>query len=315
VPLIQTLRRRRLKPATVSAYTSEAKSFLETNSLPSAPAPPNLVSLLTLNLIEVYLRGAGGGGVARRYYAVRWWYCLDNSSLRLAYESMLASLPRSASPDPICWEEALIMALYLLRVKLPRDVGKAARAAAAILVSFDVFARGGDAPQMRHAELRPPQTSRGLWTLTFFPSTHEDSSKVHTKDHTVEPFVNPERAWLKELLPLLRRRRPKQGLLFDITPNDWVSLFAESREATGLKKANPHQLRHGGASADAMQKPPPPDLELMGRGDWSQPKSVKVYRRTGIYARRMQMLTPGQRATAATARHLILALFKQRLFQ
>lgn len=228
VPLIQTLRRRRLKPATVSAYTSEAKSFLETNSLPSAPAPPNLVSLLTLNLIEVYLRGAGGGGVARRYYAVRWWYCLDNSSLRLAYESMLASLPRSASPDPICWEEALIMALYLLRVKLPRE---------------------------------------------------------------------------------------KQGLLFDITPNDWVSLFAESREATGLKKANPHQLRHGGASADAMQKPPPPDLELMGRGDWSQPKSVKVYRRTGIYARRMQMLTPGQRATAATARHLILALFKQRLFQ
>ena len=116
VPLLQTLRRRRLKPATAKFYAAEAKDFLEAYALPSSPAPPNLASLLTLNLITVYLRGVGGGGVARRYYAVRWWFCLDNSTLRLAYESMLACLPRSASPVPICWEEALIMALYLLRV-------------------------------------------------------------------------------------------------------------------------------------------------------------------------------------------------------
>ena len=61
--------------------------------------------------------------------------------------------------------------------------------------------------------------------------------------------------------------------------------------------ATPHQLRHEGASADAMLTLS--DAETMNRGGLRDPRSLKRYRRPAKYVRRLELLSISQRALAA----------------
>ena len=103
-------------------------------------------------------------------------------------------------------------------------------------------------------ELRPPRTRLGLWTLTLFPSTHAASSKSKLQDVTMEIGANLPRAWLRQVATLLASRPRRQTLLFGEASAKWSQLFNLSRQAAGLSKASPHQLRHGGASMDAVDQ-------------------------------------------------------------
>ena len=63
--------------------------------------------------------------------------------------------------------------------------------------------------------------------------------------------------------------------------------------------ATPHQLRHGGASADGLRQVS--DQELMSRGTWASAKSLTRYRQPARYLRRLALLTPQQIASASAA--------------
>ena len=52
-------------------------------------------------------------------------------------------------------------------------------------------------------------------------------------------------------------------------------LYTESGEEAGLPRFTPHQLRHDGASADALKEQT--NLTLTSRGGWAFTKSVERY--------------------------------------
>ena len=73
----------------------------------------------------------------------------------------------------------------------------------------------------------------------------------------------------------------------------YKNLYALAGEQTHLPHSTPHQLRHGGASVDALEEPTY-DAEMMDRGGWRNLKSIARYRRPSLYLRRLEQLTSEQ---------------------
>ena len=130
-------------------------------------------------------------------------------------------------------------------------------------------------PLTLSSELRAPKTRHGLRTLTLFPSTHAASSKSKLQDVTTEVGVNVSRAWLSTVASLLASRPRRHNLLFGEASARWNQIFNLSRQAAGFSKASPHQLRHGGASMDAVDQNT--DLSIMARGNCKSAGSVQIY--------------------------------------
>ena len=83
---------------------------------------------------------------------------------------------------------------------------------------------------------------------------------------------------------LLIAALPRSGrTLLDLTPARYLELFHLSRQLANVVDAHPHQLRHGGASADALIKAS--DATLMDRGNWGSVKSILRYRKPARYIR------------------------------
>ena len=59
VPITHVLRRRRLKQTTIDSYTLNAQAFLATARVSPTVPPPNLSQLLTVDLVNLVLGGAG----------------------------------------------------------------------------------------------------------------------------------------------------------------------------------------------------------------------------------------------------------------
>ena len=143
--------------------------------------------------------------------------------------------------------------------------------------------------------------------MTLFPAHGARTSKVHKKDDTVIIGGLPERRRLLEpICAALHVARRQTDQLIDLEPQTVVSLFHASRKAAGLPAACMHELRHGGASHDGLAGVE--DAEMLGRGRWASVKSLRRYRSPAAYIRRLQLLSPTQRAKAAAAPATILQL-------
>ena len=125
-------------------------------------------------------------------------------------------------------------------------------------------------------------------------------SKMGWTDETLSiATTHPDRKWITSLLPALRAMPSASGRLLDLSPCDYKTLFQLARTQAALDKANPHQLRHGGASMDGMTKLG--DLDLADRGRWAALGSIRRYRRPAHYIKRLRALSLAQRTQAKGA--------------
>ena len=98
-------------------------------------------------------------------------------------------------------------------------------------------------------------------------------------------------------------KRSSQRLL-EVEPAEYVKLFHCSRAEAKLPAAHLHQIRHGGASADALEDAG--DLSIASRGRWASLTSVRRYRKPAVYLRQLHLLTAQQRNQAATSGDFIV---------
>ena len=222
--------------------------------------------------------------------------------------------------DPETWEGTLLMCLALLAiVAKPVVVRINALCAIATLLSFDTYARGGDAPQLLSTELRAPVAKqRGaarMWTVTYHPLGGK-CSKVGKHDHTATiASTHPDRLWLNELMWILSLRKRPQPTLFEMTPTLWLEKFHLARQLAGLDSSYPHRLRHGRASADALLTGAEriDDLTLADRKDLACTTSIVRYLRPEKYERELQKLGSIKIQKARDAVPLIITLCEKAL--
>ena len=204
------------------------------------------------------------------------------------------------------WEETLLRCLALLRCP-PKFASRTqvAKAAIGFLIAFDTYARGGEILLALFKELRRPiplqQGSARHWTLNMFPMTAGAVSKTRRSDLLkAVGGSNARRSWLSQLCPLLSRSRKEGDLtLLQLVGPMYVRLFHASGVLAACPRRVPHQLRHGGASADAIGGCS--DLMITERGSWSSVKSVQRYRSEGRYMRALHQLTAVQLVEAERA--------------
>ncbi len=105
-------------------------------------------------------------------------------------------------------------------------------------------------------------------------------------------------AWSAQLCRVASRA-PHHDTFLGLKPRRFLELFHLARATALVEPAHPHQLRHGGASADAMHGNT--DAALMERGSWSSTRSVARYRKPARYIRLLSLLSASQRAQVKTA--------------
>ena len=122
------------------------------------------------------------------------------------------------------------------------------------------------------------------WSLTLHPLTEAAVSKARTQDDTLEIGVtDPNRAWLQELCPALKKMSRKNPLLLDMPVSTYLLLFRSAVKTLNEGHIHPHQLRHGGASADGALKVP--ELTMLMRGRWAARNSLLRYMKPAQYLR------------------------------
>ena len=141
---------------------------------------------------------------------------MSNAALPRAFASRQghSKVERSKLDDPESWPAVVLAALALLT----HDSAKATPAervwvASAMLLGFDVYARGGDMMNVKRADLlAPPRGATGVanaWSLTMWPSSGTEVSKTGSQDDTkFIGITNPDRQWVWQLCrPLLSMSR------------------------------------------------------------------------------------------------------------
>ena len=149
---------------------------------------------------------------------------LSNARLQASesHRRLFARTARQRKITPETWEATLLVARTLVSEPLKGFTEyQRAMAAALVLVSFDLYARGGDMTQVLWSAVRPPVESgvevARQWTVTFFPSGGNKTSKTHTVDDTVPlAATNPDRKWISTFLPAVRAARRDRETFFDL---------------------------------------------------------------------------------------------------
>ena len=269
---------------------------------------------LTASLTAQYFAGLAVQEPRVLYYAARWHWNFLNTQLPEANAARLgfARLSRSRLTDPVTWEETLLRAVSVLTLCFdlaPKEV--LARVAIGFLLAFDVFSRRGEMTGARRSELRPPTPGiRGqfaLWTLTLFPEDRAPTSKTGRQDDTVVVgSSDPARAWIAKLMPLLASSKHPGPLLLAVSQSLYDKIYKQAGVRAGLPPSTPHQMRHGGASVDAINSCS--DMSLLERGRWASTMSLKRYRRPAKYLRRLALLSAAQKRSARTAPAEIMRL-------
>ena len=316
------LRRRRVKPITRKIYEKALTDFrVVLGRLVVEYIPLSVLDLrLDAEMVRLYMQGELPGKGRILFYAICWLRTIMPAQLPLSNASRIghAKVDRQKLEQPLCWEEVVLMALWLLTTtQTLASPMLAAVAAVAFLLGFDRYARGGDMLLALRSELFPPvanQTgSAAKWSLTLFPSWLAQSSKTGLQDHTVAVgSTHASREWLNKLASTLSKWNMQEKQLFPLSPTLYRDLFNASREALHMDKAHPHQLRHGGASQDGMTTDVK-DMTLQERGGWRSSKSIMRYRKEAAYLRRLQTLTPVQIRRAQTSYALVCQLVETRL--
>ena len=299
------LRRRRLKACTLKLYTSITTPFYRRHLLcPTSPAE-DIDLALDRELHDLYFAGVHGSRGGQVYSAVRWSTVLTNAQLRYSHVSMLGfkNDSKSKRPDPVTWEATLLIANAIATDEQNTPMERVA-ASIGVLLSFDLYCRGGDLAQVAARDLSPPmpgQTGAAAnWSVTLFPLTGPATSKANQNDDTIMVGTSdPARAWIAQLMPYLRDLPRPHGVtsLLAMTPQKFGLIFKRAVTRAGVPACTLHQLRHGGASADGA-KGNMTDMQIRDRGRWATLGSVLNYRRPAPYLRQLRQLSAQQKLTA-----------------
>ena len=110
-------------------------------------------------LVNLALARVGVQDARHLFYAVRWKWCLTNAALRRSHQSLLGygRLERASEADPVTWESVLLSSLALLEQTSP-DISQMERVsmAGAMILAFDLYARGGDMVPLQKDQVVPP---------------------------------------------------------------------------------------------------------------------------------------------------------------
>ena len=103
-------------------------------------------------------------------------------------------------------------------------------------------------------------------------------------DTIIVADAQSSRAWIALLVGVLHRLCRATNPLFDnLTLATWEKMMKEACRRLGFAQCfSPHQLRHGGASLDALEMV----LDSRGikhRGRWACTESVRRYMKHGVY--------------------------------
>ena len=166
-------------------------------------------------------------------------------------------------------------------------------------------------PSLLRSELRAPMHGQSgaaaRWTVTFFPQEANVPSKNGSFDVAKVVGFLPERMWLEQLCHLLLQLPPCHHLL-GLKPKRFLDLYHLSRDLGKVEQAHPHQLRHGGASMDAMAGRT--DADLLDRGSWATQRSILRYRKPARYIRCLGLLSAEQVKLAKLCPRLIVEKVK-----
>ena len=308
-------------PRTRSQYQAAVQALLARTSLGQASTPRQVDVALNRYLKHLFRTSPSAGPARHVYYGTRWHYSLNNVLLRRSFQSLkgFERKFRSLCRDPVCWEDVLLTALTLVDPPMqnttPRELFMTV---VAMLLSFDLYARGQDLLQVPRSEVRPPTsstaTSASFWSITFFPQSQGKPGKDQLFDHCkLVGSTNSHRRWLGSMCALLSRTPPVGTQLITLSQARLRALMAEARAHAGLPPATPHQFRHGGASMDGMAGVA--DSEMMPRGGWKSLSALTRYRRPAKYARCVGNLSPTQLARAHGAPHRLLGRLQSLLVQ
>ena len=115
---------------------------------------------------------------------------------------------------PETLEATVLMAHALATVPTPAATpAERGLAAIGVLLSFDLYGQANDLHKALKSELRRPVASQpgsaGVWTLTLYPTTQQETSKTRTQDETISIGASyKRRAWVRQLCRPLKQHCP-----------------------------------------------------------------------------------------------------------
>lgn len=165
-----------------------------------------------------------------------------------------------------------------------------------VMVMFSTYARPGEVRGLTARQvLRPARRAGPLahWAITIAPQ--EDSAlfpQALSKTGTMDDTILVDRPSF--LGPLLGQRaavlRPRE-VVFRLSADKSVAQFKEAAEALGLAGLALYQLRHGGASEDALSRSRTLG-EICARGRWRSDSSLRRYAKPAMLHRLLKKLSP-----------------------
>jgi hypothetical protein len=193
---------------------------------------------------------------------------------------------------------AALSAVILFRRFNGISVGMARVCVVALFTQFSTYMRPGELRGLLVEDLVRPVPGGGfafMWYgLIIAPQQRLLPSKTYVFDDTV---LLDSPAWLgaevsRLCLDCSGVPRAKDGLLFDIPPGVLARQLSAATAVLGLPSLCLYQLRHGGASHDALTKVRAMQ-EIMSRGRWAAASSLKRYTKPGQIQKLVEKADPG----------------------
>ena len=150
-----------------------------------------------------------------------------------------------------------------------------------VALAFDSYGRCSELLGLQVQDLLMPSESGGMheWAILLAPSERGQITKVGTSDNTIRL-----RSVDFDLKPWLARckRKNASDRVFSISGGKLRAQFADAARRAGFGAFNlsPHQLRHGGASRDALLARLSVD-RIQQRGRWKVRSSFLRYEKHG----------------------------------
>lgn len=162
-----------------------------------------------------------------------------------------------------------------------------------VFLMFTTYARPGEIRGLTARQvLRPTRRSGPLshWAISIAPQEDDASlrqalSKMGTMDDTI--LLDAPRFLGPLLGQRLVGRRPRD-CIFPLAADTTVAQFRQASDALGLPELSLYQLRHGGASEDALSRARPL-AEIRARGRWRSDSSLRRYAKPAMLQKLLQL--------------------------
>ena len=185
----------------------------------------------------------------------------------------------------------------------------------AIFLALDPYMRPSEVMALKKKQVVPPHAGEGRWAVIIAPAGGGPPSKTGTFDDTITVTAGKhKRGVVAALLRVVYQyAEGPESLLFKGLASRHINA-ALKRAASALKfpmTFTGHQLRHGGASDDALEGKHIKDIQKRGR--WRAPESVRRYEKFGVLLRVRQRFTVLQLQAAGTIQKTMPARLHQAL--